>query len=171
MKKWMRLGLFLVTVGAAGGFLVSTANGEEGEHNLPPVSNAAWKAECGGCHMLYHPGLLPERSWKALLSTLDRHFGENATIDPATREEIARFLVAHSADRQGNRRALRINQSIPAGEIPLRITRTRYFQARHDEVPDAIFVSKSVGSASNCVACHQGAERGEFSEFKVRIPR
>jgi cytochrome c553 len=170
-KKWLRLGLFLTAMGAAGSFLVSTAKGEEGERNLPKVSNATWKTECSGCHMLYHPSLLPERSWTKIMGTLDRHFGENASLDPATREEITRFLVDHSAERQQNRRSQRINQSIPAGETPLRISTTRYFRARHDEVPDAIFQYKSVGSAANCVACHQGADQGDFSESKVRIPR
>ena len=34
---------------------------EEGDHPLPQVSSATWKAEYGSCRMLYHPGLLPER--------------------------------------------------------------------------------------------------------------
>ena len=170
-KQWLRVGVFLAAMSAAGSFLVSTARGEEGERNLPKVSNPTWKAECSSCHMLYHPGLLPERSWTRIMGTLDRHFGENATLDPAAREEITRFLVDHSAERQQNRRSIRINQSIKSNETPLRISTTRYFLARHDEVPDAIFQYKSVGSAANCVACHQGADQGDFSESKVRIPR
>jgi hypothetical protein len=28
-----------------------------------------------------------------------------------------------------------------------------------------------VGSPSNCMACHKGAEQGDFSEHAVAIPR
>ena len=105
------------------------------------------------------------------MGELDKHFGENASLDAATQNEITRFLALHSADKSDNRRSNRINQSIPANATPLRITETRYFTSKHDEVSSATFKRKSIGSASNCVACHQGAEKGDFSESQVKIPR
>jgi aldehyde:ferredoxin oxidoreductase len=121
--------------------------------------------------MLYHPGLLPERSWNKMMAGLDKHFGENASLDDASRDEIARFLALNSADKQDNRRSNRINQSIPAGATPLRISETRYFTSKHDEIAVSTFKRKSIGSAANCVACHQAAEKGDFSESQIRIPR
>ncbi|MDP3306630.1 hypothetical protein [Methylotenera sp.] len=35
----------------------------------------------------------------------------------------------------------------------------------------ATFKRKSIGSAANCVACHKGAEKGDFSESQIKIPR
>jgi hypothetical protein len=138
---------------------------------LPPVVNTKWKEECSSCHMLYHPGLLPDRSWRAIMAGLDKHFGENASVDDPVRDEITAFLLANSADRGTSRRGAKIARSIPAGAAPLRITETAYFQRKHDELSPDVFKRPKVGSASNCVACHPGAENGAFSEDTARIPR
>lgn len=61
---------------------------------------------------------------------LDRHFGENASLDSARVREITDFLVANSADHSTARRSQRINQSIPAGQAPLRITEYGLFHAQ-----------------------------------------
>ncbi len=170
MKKWMQL-LVLITSVTSTSALLASGGGEGGGSQMPPVTNAKWKTECSSCHMLYHPGLLPERSWNKVMAGLDKHFGENASLDEATRDEIARFLALNSADKQNNRRSSRINQSIPVNAAPLRISETRYFISKHDEVSASTFKRKSIGSAANCIACHKNAEKGDFSESQVKIPR
>ncbi len=134
---------------------------------LPPVSNTHWKAECGSCHMLYPPGFLPERSWRTLMSGLDKHFGENASIDSVAQQDITNFLATHSADQSGAKYA----KSIPATSTPLRITETAWFKREHREVRADVWKRVKIGSPSNCMACHQSAEQGDFSEDKVAIPR
>lgn len=171
MKKWMQFLILISSVTAAGTLLASGGGEDGGNRQLPPVSNAKWKAECAGCHMLYHPALLPERSWRNMMSGLDKHFGENAMLDAPTRAEIEQFLVTNSADKTDNRRSRRMVQSIASNAAPLRISETRYFLSKHDEISPATFKRKSVGSAANCVACHRGAEQGDFSESQVKIPR
>lgn len=172
MKKWMQFFILIGSVSATGTLLASGGMGEEGAaRSLPQVSNAKWKTECSSCHMAYHPGLLPERSWKKMMAGLDKHFGENAALDAATAAEIEQFLVVNSADKQPGRRSQRILQSIPANAAPLRISETDYFLSKHDEISPATFKRKSIASAANCAACHQGAEKGDFSERLVKIPR
>lgn len=171
MKKWMQFLILITSITSTSALLASGGMGEDSGKQMPAVANAKWKAECGSCHMLYHPGLLPERSWNKMMAGLDKHFGENASLDTATRDEITRFLALNSADKQDNRRSNRINQSIPDTSTPLRISETRYFKAKHDEVSSATFKRKSIGSAANCVACHKGAEKGDFSESQIKIPR
>ena len=176
MKKWMQFLVLITSITSASALLASGGSGEGGRgegggSQLPPVTNIKWKAECSSCHMLYHPGLLPEKSWNKMMSGLDKHFGENASLDTATRDEITHFLALNSADKSDNRRSSRINQSIPANAVPLRISETRYFVSKHDEISPSTFKRKSIGSASNCIACHRGAEKGDFSESLVRIPR
>ncbi|MEQ1599099.1 MAG: diheme cytochrome c [Methylotenera sp.] len=174
MKKWMQFLVLITSVSSTSALLASGGMGEGSEgggSQLPAVSNAQWKTECSSCHMLYHPGLLPERSWNKMMAGLDKHFGENASLDAATRDEINRFLTLNSADKQGNRRSSRFNQSIPANATPLRVSETRYFTSKHDEISVSTFKRKSIGSASNCVACHKSAEKGDFSESQVKIPR
>jgi hypothetical protein len=174
MKKWMQFLVLITSITTTSALLASGGIGESGEgtnRQMAPVTNAKWKTECSSCHMLYHPGLLPESSWNKLMGGLDKHFGENASLDAASRDEISHFLAMNSADKQANRRSKRINQSIPAIATPLRISETRYFISKHDEVSTATFKRKSIGSAANCVACHKGAEKGDFSESQVKVPR
>ena len=172
MKKWMQFLVLITTITSASALLASGGMEREGKSSqMLPVTNAKWKAECSSCHMLYHPGLLPERSWKSMMAGLDKHFGENAALDAATRDEITQFLMKNSADKSDNRRSSRINQSIPATATPLRVSETRYFTSKHDEISATTFKRKSIGSAANCIACHQAAEKGDFSESQVKIPR
>lgn len=171
MKKWMQFLVLITSVTSTSALLASGGMEEGGSRQLPAVTNVKWKAECSSCHMLYHPGLLPEKSWNKIMTGLDSHFGENATLDAPTRDEIARFLASNSADKSDNRRSSRINQSIPASATPLRISETRYFLSKHDEISPTTFKRKSIGSAANCIACHRGAEKGDFSESLVKIPR
>jgi hypothetical protein len=171
MKKLMQLLVLISSITSASSLLASGGIDEGNGSQMPPVTNPKWKAECSSCHMLYHPGLLPERSWNKLIAGLDKHFGENASLDAATRGEISQFLALHSADKVDNRRSKRINQSIPASATPLRISETRYFTSKHDEISPTTFKRESIGSAANCIACHKGAEKGDFSESQIKIPR
>ena len=147
------------------------AGGDETSHTLPAVSNAKWQAECSSCHGLYHPALLPERSWRKLMGGLDKHFGENATLDAATQKEITDFLAGNAADRSNHRRANKIAQSIPKAAAPLRISETGYFIRKHGEIGSAVWQRKAIGSKANCVACHPDADKGVFNEHALRIPR
>lgn len=134
---------------------------------------AKWKAECSACHMAYPPGYLPERSWRKLMSGLDKHFGENAGLDAAAGKEITDYLATNSAEKSGDRRASRFLGSLPADATPLRITETPYFRRKHDarEISPDVWKRPKVGSPANCTACHAGADRGDFSERSVKIPQ
>jgi cytochrome c553 len=153
---------------------------EEGEHrrdrhterrSVAAPTDTTYKAECGSCHMVYPPGLLPARSWIKMMSGLKDHFGENATLDKETSDKIQKILTENAADKMSNRRSQKIAKSIPNGESPLRITETLYFKRQHHEVGKKVWARKSIGSPANCAACHTRAEQGVFSEDEIRIPR
>ena len=141
------------------------------ESILPTPQHTVWKTECGACHMLYIPALLPAKSWKKMLAELDKHFGEDASLDHKVKSDIENFLVKNAGDVSINRRGQKITASIPASAVPLRISETMYFMRKHDEINSATYKRKSIGSAANCLACHGGAEKGDFSEREVRIPK
>jgi hypothetical protein len=147
------------------------AHGDGGGHTLPRLVHKNWQQECASCHIAYAPSLLPRASWRRLMGGLDRHFGENASLDPATQADILRFLEANAADAGTSRMGQRVMQQMGPQEAPLRITETRWFVRKHDEVPRAVWSRKSVGSAANCAACHRQAEQGVFDEDSVRIPK
>ncbi len=139
--------------------------------DFPTVLNPKWKAECSSCHMLYLPGLLPSRSWSKMMSSLNKHFGENAELDPATQKEITDFLIQNSSDKIHTRRGDKILSDIGKNEEILRISETTYFKRKHDELGANVYKRKGIKSPANCLACHSGAEKGDFSEDNVRIPK
>jgi len=159
---------------ACGVFLsvfVLAAAAQTGKPPAPGDPAAMWKAECASCHMAYPPGLLPERSWRKLMAELDKHFGQNASLDAAATQAILDYLAQNSAERLTNRRSARFLGAIPSTATPLRITENAYFVREHREVsPDAWKLPK-VGGAANCNACHTDAEQGAFSGRNVKIPR
>lgn len=160
----------ILAVGISG-YLFASDHGGGNSRFLPSVDNVKWQAECASCHTLYHPALLPERSWRKVMAGLDKHFGANASLDGAAQKEIGDFLAAHAADRSDQSRVRRIAQSIPAGETPIQITQTAYFIRKHDEVRADIWRRKAIGSKANCGACHPGADKGNFNEHELRVPK
>src|SRR5687768_6765062 len=110
----------------AAGVPVSAQRGDVG-----PVTEPLYAKECRSCHLAFSPGLLPERSWKRIMATLDKHFNENAELKAPERDRITAYLVAHAADRGESWRSRAIMASIPAGETPLRITKTPHIDGIH----------------------------------------
>jgi hypothetical protein len=129
---------------------------------LPAQVNAAWREECGSCHVPYPPGLLPQASWRTIMAGLDKHFGENAGLAPETAAEISAFLAANAADA---------GRAQDVGAVPLRITETAWFRREHREIGSAVWKRPAVGSPANCGACHREADKGVFNEHGVKIPR
>lgn len=139
--------------------------------DVAAVRNTRYVAECSSCHMAYPAGLLPARSWKKMMSTLDDHFGDNAELDQETVTELTRYLVDNSADTSNYRRSRKIMRSLSDDTVPLRISELPYIRHEHDEIPQRmISANPKVGSLSNCIACHQNAEKGSFREREISIP-
>ncbi len=125
----------------------------------PPTPEETFNTECSACHMPYPAQFLPARSWQAITGDLANHFGEDASLDPATTKVITDYLVANAADsRNGNPRLLR---GISATDTPLRITETRWWIRSHGEVSASQFAQPNVKSKSNCIACHRN---GNYSD-------
>lgn len=139
--------------------------------DVAPVASPVYREECGSCHFAFQPGLLPEKSWRKMMTGLEDHFGDNAELDAEANKNILDYLVTNSADKSNYKRSTRIVGSLRKGEVPLRITDTVYFQRKHDEIP-ARYVkdNKDVGSYSKCEACHTRAEAGSYNEHEVTIP-
>jgi len=131
---------------------------------VPKIDNAATAKECGACHMVYPPQLLPQRSWVALLDKLDNHFGEIASLNQQTHDDIQSYLVSNAADAQGAPADSRLLRGLKDGDAPLRITELPWWIRRHGEVNFTNIKATKVKSPSNCVGCHAGAANGVYSE-------
>lgn len=135
-----------------------------------PDAPQTYRTECGSCHMVYPPGLLPGRSWQRMLGGLEDHFGQNAELDAPTRTLLGAWLVQNAAESGRNRRGTKILRSI-GGETPLRISDTPYIRRKHDEMSEEVFGRPAVGGRANCMACHEQAEQGLFDDDTARVPR
>lgn len=123
--------------------------GERGGRASMVVTDALVKKECSDCHMAYPPALLPSNTWRAIMENLPDHFGEDASLNDATRARIETYLVQNSP--QGG------------ATSPLRITEQRWFKVEHRG--DIKRWSRGTANSwAKCEACHQGAERGWFDD-------
>ena len=127
----------------------------------PAQVSAKWQQECGSCHIAYAPGLLPAESWRKIMSGLDKHFGDDASLTAQENKEITAFLVANASNRWS------------ASTAPLRITESQWFKTKHNnkEIPPDTWKRPSVKSPANCQACHIDAAKADFNENRIKIPK
>ena len=133
--------------------------------------NTQWRDECGSCHAVFYPALLPARSWQKIMAEQNQHFGTDLGLDAATSAAVLAFMMANSADQHQIEAAFKIEQSIPQDVTPLRITETPYWVNKHHEIAAADWASPLVKSKNNCVACHSDAEMGTFEDAAMQIPK
>ncbi len=121
----------------------------------------AYSQECASCHNPFPPGMLPAASWQRLMAGLSKHYGTDASLDPATTQALTTWLVANAGTWKR------------VGEVPPedRITRSAWFIRKHHEVSPATWKLPAVKRAANCSACHPKSEQGDFNEHDIRIPR
>ena len=164
---------------AFGLFAGAAANADdEGERSktrkspafLKTLENALYKEECSSCHFLYQPWLLPSRSWQAIMDGSQKHFGENLALDAQIAEELLAYLKANSSEKTRARWAEKITAS-SEGLTPKRIMDVPWIKKEHREIGANVFKRPSIGSASNCAACHTKGAEGNFEEDFVKVPR
>ena len=127
---------------------------------MPRQVPASYMQECASCHTAYPPGLLPARSWQRIMQGLDAHYGSDASLDAATVQQLSSWLQANAGS------CARVATPPPQD----RLTRSAWFERKHRHIPSAVWQLPSVKSASQCAACHTGAERGLFSDEQLRMP-
>jgi len=144
------------------GHAAAKYNGEDrGRPVMPAQTNPRWQSECGSCHMAFPPGLLPAASWNKMMAGLDQHFETDASLSAQDMQAISGYLTMHASNRWTSTAA------------PLRITDSAWFKTKHGpgEVSPAVWQRASVKSAANCMACHPAADKGDFNERSIRIPK
>lgn len=142
--------------------LAAPALADEDEY-FPPVSDSLTREECSACHMAFPAGLLPARSWSAIMGDLDNHFGESAWLPEETAAQIETYLTANAADAGGRRSG--VLRGLSAEDTPLRISETPWWVREHrGEVRESAWSDPKIGSKANCVACHRAADRGVFED-------
>jgi hypothetical protein len=146
------------------------SDGDRNESYRKQVINPTYKEACGACHFAYQPELLPSASWTRILANLGDHFGETVELDESSKKVISDFLISNGAENSSAKRAVKIMWSI-GNQVPLRITDIPYIRKKHHKISSDVLNRKSIGSLSNCPACHTTAEKAIYDDDNVRIPK
>jgi cytochrome b len=133
--------------------------------------NAQWRSECGSCHGLFYPALLPIRSWQKMMAEQGQHFGTDLGLDDATAKAVLAFLVVNAAEKHQIEAGYKIESSLAKDATPLRVTETPYWVKKHHEITTADWANPLVKSKSNCAACHADAEAGTYEDAAMHIPK
>lgn len=132
----------------------------------PLAQNDAWQKECAGCHLDYHPSILPARSWEVLLSGQHEHFGEDLALDDDTLRVLRDYALARPAEKHATPLAWKIDSTTPPASAPLRVTETAYWKRRHAELGAADWVRVRKFA---CDGCHLDAKAGTFLPGAIRV--
>lgn len=131
---------------------------------------ALWETECGDCHTLHHPSLLPQRSWHRMMSEQHNHFDEDLSIDPQSIQIITDYLQQHAAELAQTEAAWRIDNSISPNQFPIQITETPFWKETHEAIDLQYWDHPSVGEKLHCDGCHHDAADGTFHNRWIEIP-
>ena len=127
---------------------------------MPAQVPKAYAQECASCHVAYPPGFLPAQSWQRMMGRLNKHYGVDASLDPATTQQLTQWLAAHAGTYK------RVSEEPPED----RITQSAWWVRKHRKIDTPVWKLASVKSAANCAACHRDAEQGVFSDHHLRMP-
>lgn len=131
--------------------------------------HALFAKECGSCHMIYPPTLLGQESWRNMMSSLDDHFGDDASLDDAEEADILKYLLANSAESSTSEASVGILKSIQNKDT-IAITQTPFWKKRHAKIDPRQFKSDEVKSRANCKACHTDAPKGLIEDHNIKMP-
>lgn len=171
------LGMLLIAIILSGagyyfkGYLTHTSSSPFTPYTGPELAqDKDWISECKDCHLPYHPSLLPARSWERIFAEQNKHFGDDLDLDEETVAELKTYALRNSAEKLQTKAASLINSSIPAKDAPIRITKTSYWEQRHEEIDDTEWREEKVKSKANCDACHRDAKQGVFRPNAMDLP-
>jgi cytochrome b len=133
----------------------------------PGAAPAAWREECGACHLAYAPELLPLRSWLRMLDEQQHHFGEDLGLSADTLHALA--AAARAGDRTPRWAGAMLVASVPAGEVPQRITQTAFWRERHAAIAQVRFAAAPVSGRHDCGACHADAASAIFAPRMIHM--
>lgn len=177
VRPFRGVGVALLLAGALGAFVYFQgwwwSTPERPWLPFTPVAmadDAEWREECGGCHLAFHPALLPARSWERMMDEQAAHFGDDLALDPEATARIRAFLVTHAAEADATEWAWQIARDVPAAEAPQRVTDLEWWEAEHADVPPEVWKHPDVAEGLRCDACHADAEPGSFEDGAMHIP-
>lgn len=132
--------------------------------------NALFVSECASCHILYPPNILPQKSWVAMMSDLENHFGDDASLSEKDNQEILTYLVNNSAENSTKEVSIKILQYAQkhSDKEILAFSQTGFWKDTHLSIPENVFRQDTIKNKSNCKACHIDIEEGLIEDDKIK---
>jgi cytochrome b len=136
-------------------------------------------SECGACHGLYPPFMLPSSSWSRIQDGLSNHFGEEISptmkkgenrISVNDQKVIFNYLNEHSADTSTREISVKVIDSLDGARGRKSFTKMKYWKDVHKDIPYEVFKSSKVKRKANCFACHKNFEKGMVQDIDIHIP-
>ena len=151
--------------------VLTTLVGSLFAQDVAPVDNQLYIKECGSCHFAYQPGLLPASSWNKIMSNLENHYNNDASISSANLQTLTKYLNDNSAEKNMQyKRSNKIVSSLAKDQIPESISTTPYMIRKHNEIKKSLITQPEVKGLFNCIACHKTADKGNYEERDINIP-
>ncbi|MDD3056009.1 MAG: diheme cytochrome c [Aliarcobacter sp.] len=139
--------------------------------DVAPVNNQLYIKECGSCHFPYQPGLLPSNAWNKMMTNLENHFNNDASLNEANLQTLTKYLNDNSAEKNMQyKRSNRIVSSLAKNQIPDSISTTPYMIKKHEDIRKNLITQNEVKGLFNCIACHKTADKGIYGERDINIP-
>jgi len=126
------------------------------------ITDQLTKTECGACHFAYPASMLPGASWRKIMSGLEDHFGEDASLEPEEIHDITEYLVSKAADTKPQ--FSKYLHGIDAQNPPVRITETEFWIGKHFAISKEYLQSGLAGLKAVCTVCHLRAEDGYYEK-------
>ena len=149
-----------MALGAFAYFRPLTEGGVHTPVPTPVALDPAWQEECSGCHLAYHPSLLPARSWSRMFDEQASHFEEDLALGDETLQQLRDYAARNAAETLVSPVAWKMATTIAPNSAPLRISTTAYFEQRHARLEAATWERVR---PSACAQCHRDAEAGTFA--------
>lgn len=131
------------------------------------LQNPLFVKECASCHILYPPNLLPKKSWETMMGNLENHFGDDASIPEESNQNILAFLLENSAETSTTKASWKFLSSIGDKDI-IALTKTKFWEKKHRDIPKELFEHKEIKSKANCKACHSDIEKGLIENENIK---
>ncbi len=164
MAGFLVVGALLLAFGAGNNLAARPEYG-----GLVQQIDVVYQDECAACHMAFHPSLMTGQNWVALMANLPDHFGEDASLSPASQADITAWLTRNAAETADTKPAHVFRDLDQA--YPYTFTKAPYWQQTHQNIAPEVFNLAPVFSRANCAACHSDAETGWFYPANITIPQ
>ena len=101
------------------------------------------------------------------MGNLENHFGDDASIPEESNQNILAFLLENSAETSTTKASWKFLSSIGDKDI-IALTKTKFWEKKHRDIPKELFEHKEIKSKANCKACHSDVEKGLIENENIK---